>query len=144
MRYGIICITAGILILACKNEHGNKNVLMDQVREAEESFNAYAQEKGLAEAFVRYADDDAVLVRNNRVIKGKDSIQAYVSGGSPDITLTWHPDYIEVSDSGDLAYTYGEYRMSRIDSSGQEVSHVGVFHTVWKRQADGSWKYVYD
>ncbi len=30
------------------------------------------------------------------------------------------------------------------DSIGNDIDNKGVFHTVWKRQADGEWRFVWD
>jgi ketosteroid isomerase-like protein len=43
-----------------------------------------------------------------------------------------------------MAYTYGSYIFTTIDASGNKQESRGKFHTVWKKQADGSWKFVYD
>ena len=51
---------------------------------------------------------------------------------------------MDVSESGDLAYTYGKYTFSAFDSNAKKIEAKGIFHTVWKRQEDGSWKFVYD
>jgi ketosteroid isomerase-like protein len=56
--------------------------------------------------------------------------------------LTWSPDFIDVSASGDMAYTYGKYNYTTTDSLGNVSEIEGIFHTVWKRQADGNWKFV--
>jgi ketosteroid isomerase-like protein len=103
-------------------------------------------ERGPGEAFVYYADENAVLVRNNRLIRGKKEIMEYYGQqeNKQDVQLTWEPDIIDVADCGDFAYTVGTYIYSFKDSAGQESSTEGIFHTVWKRQEDGSWKYVYD
>ncbi|MEI9943504.1 MAG: DUF4440 domain-containing protein [Chitinophagaceae bacterium] len=58
--------------------------------------------------------------------------------------MTWTPDFIEVSENGDLGYTFGKYTWSTKDSAGQAQEYKGVFHTVWKKQEDGQWKYVWD
>ena len=60
------------------------------------------------------------------------------------ISLDWYPDFIEVSDAGDLGYTYGHYTFSATDAEGKPVQDAGIFHTVWKRQADGQWRFVWD
>ena len=53
-------------------------------------------------------------------------------------------DYIDVAASGDLAYSYGDYQFSALNENNEPVEASGIFHTVWKRQSDGSWKYVWD
>ena len=105
-----------------------------------------AAEKGLKEAFVAFAAEGAVINRNDSIISGRMGISQYMDRPSTlkDIQLVWAPDYIDVSEAGDMAWTWGHYTFSASDSSGNPVSSKGIFHTVWKRQADGTWKYVYD
>ena len=52
--------------------------------------------------------------------------------------------FVEISKSGDLGYTYGEYIYSYQDSIGNQQKETGVFNTIWKLQKDGTWKYVKD
>jgi len=51
---------------------------------------------------------------------------------------------VDASETGDMGYTYGKYTWQSKDSSGKVDEAKGVFHTVWKKQKDGSWKYVWD
>ncbi len=117
----------------------------EEVLGAEKAFNDLAEREGLKTAFLAFAAENAVLSRDNRIIRGKEAMQAYFEAGTlEDIRLTWSPDFVDVSGSGDLAYTYGKYRFTAVDSSGQAIRSEGIFHTVWKKQRDGSWKFVYD
>ena len=118
-----------------------------EIVEAEMNFSAMAAEKGISEAFISYAAEDAVLMRNNKLVVGKQDLIAYLENqpvNVKDERLSWKPDYADVSSSGDLGYTYGQFIYSYTDSTGSTVENKGVFHTVWKRQADGSWKFVWD
>ena len=118
-----------------------------EIVETEKNFAIMAGEKGIAEAFMAYAADDAVVMRSNKLVIGKDSLSRYFENQpSPQKNelLSWKPDFVDVSASGDLAYTYGQFTYSFTDSSGATVENKGVFHTVWKRQADGSWRFVWD
>jgi ketosteroid isomerase-like protein len=118
-----------------------------EIIQAETDFCALAQTDGIPKAFLTYAADDAVLNRRNHLYIGIDSIKVFHSDTSrnPNIRLTWKPDFVDVAASGDLGYTYGQYVYAQLDSVGQvSSSNTGVFHTVWKRQEDGQWKFVWD
>jgi ketosteroid isomerase-like protein len=56
--------------------------------------------------------------------------------------IRWKPLGADVSDSGDLGYTWG------VAESGPgkdgPFKPYGIYVTIWKRQADGKWKFVYD
>lgn len=118
-----------------------------EIVEAETNFSAMAVEKGIPEAFISFAAEDAVLMRNNKLVVGKQDLIAYLENQPVDVQderLSWKPDFIDVSASGDLGYTYGQFIYSYTDSTGTTIENKGVFHTVWKRQDDGSWKFVWD
>lgn len=119
--------------------------LKKELIQVEHDFAAMAKEKGMADAFLAFAAEDAVLNRNDKLIKGKDAIKAYFEQQTlVNVQLTWEPDFVDVAASGDLGYTYGKYTFSATNSNGEPVHAIGLFHTVWKRQNDGSWKFVWD
>lgn len=119
--------------------------LKQEVIAAEQAFAKMAADSGIAEAFRAFAAPDAVMRRGNSLVTGRDSVVAYISASYHDgETLEWAPDFVDVAASGDLAYTYGKYTFSFSDSTGRVQKQEGYFHTVWKRQPDGNWKFVWD
>ena len=114
-----------------------------EIMDTELRFSNMAQKEGMNTAFLAFVADDGVLLRNDKLIKGKDSIKSYMKNSNSK-GLAWKPDFVDVSSSGDLGYTYGEYTYTYQDSLGNDVASKGIFHTVWKRQQDGSWKFVWD
>ncbi len=135
------------LLTSCTNEPQEKSIekWKAEILKSERDFAAMAKEQGTSAAFLAFAAEDAVLKRNNALVIGKDAIHQRFENNAPDSgTLSWDPDFVDVSMAGDLGYTYGGYVYSSVDSSGQTVESKGVFHTVWKRQADGTWKFVWD
>jgi len=136
-----------MILYSCQNEKkGNVNKWKSEIIETEQRFANMAHEKGVAEAFLAFADDEAVLLRNNNLIIGKGALEEYylVQGLDENSSLSWEPEFVEVSESGDLGYTYGYYSFSFLDSTNNKVTSRGVFHTIWKKQNDGSWKFVWD
>ena len=130
------------LLAACAPKNSDYE---SEIRQVEQAFNDLAASKGIKEAFLTFADDSAVIVRNNQIYKGKSAIGSYFDQSTlQNITLTWEPEFIEVSEDGTLGYTYGPYHFQAEDSTGQQIKSEGLFHTVWKKKSDGSWKYVYD
>lgn len=138
----------GVLVFSACSPEPNEEQLSqwkEEVRAAEKAFNDMAQEKGLVEAFEYFAAEDGVIRRSKKIIQGKTDIRTwYENDVRPNETLTWSPTFIDVSKSGDLAYTYGDFTFTYYDTLGNEKQNKGIFHTVWKRQKDGSWKYVWD
>lgn len=147
MKILMTCILFTLLIFhSCSSHRDNKiekNKL--EIAETEKAFAKMAKEEGVEKAFLTFADDSAVIKRGIELIKGKKEIQEYFDRSTlRDIQLEWSPDFVDVSSTGDLGYTYGKFTFSALDSTGKEIESEGIFHTVWKRQKDGSWKYVWD
>jgi len=116
-----------------------------EIVETERAFETMAREKGLSDAFAFYADSSAAVNRGSYILHGKDSIRKYyLSPRFKGVKLEWKPDFVEVSKSADLGYTYGKYTFSVQDSTGKVTTSKGIFHTVWKRQANGNWRFVWD
>ncbi len=114
-----------------------------EILETEKSFAKMAREEGLQKAFMTYAAEDAVLMRNDDLVIGKNNIDLLYENQTSK-GLAWIPDFVDVAKSGDLGYTYGHYTFSYFDSSGKAIESKGIFHTVWKRQPDGIWRFVWD
>jgi ketosteroid isomerase-like protein len=133
-----------LLITSCAQV--DKEEIKKEIFQAEKAFEKMAAEKGIAEAFYYFAADSAVIKReNDTLIVGKDNIKMYYSkSDDKNTTVNWTPDYIDVSDCNSLAYTYGKYVWKIKNQEGAITEYKGVFHTVWKKQKDGNWKYVWD
>lgn len=134
-------------LLGCSSdEKGDTQKAKQEIEKAEKDFAQMAADKGIAEAFYSFAADDATIKRkNDSLIHGKESIKNFYSAPFyKTASVKWAPDFVEVSTQGDLGYTYGKYVWETKDSTGKVETFNGIFHTVWKKQADGSWKYVWD
>ena len=133
-----------IIFMSCTNSANIENY-KNEILLAEKAFADMAREQGIQNAFLAFAADSAVLSRNNKILKGRNDFIAYFSNPIwQNARLEWAPDFIDVAASGDLAYSYGSYSFSATDSNGTTTTSSGIFHTVWKRQKDGSWKFVWD
>lgn len=138
-----------LVFVSCNMESQKKSTTKwkNEILKTEQEFNDYAQKEGIPKAFLAFAADDAVLMRNDSVIIGKSSIANYFNqkkSASNKANLVWKPDFVEVAASGDLGYTYGKYTYTTTDSTGNEHIYTGVFHTVWRKQPDGRWRFVWD
>jgi ketosteroid isomerase-like protein len=135
-------------MLSCSNQPAAVDTvkIKADIEKAEKDFEKMAAEKGIAEAFWYFAADSAVIKReNDTLIIGKENIRNYYSAPFyKNAKVKWAPDFVAVSDHGDMAWTYGKYDWQSTDSAGKTASFNGIFHTVWKKQADGSWKYTWD
>jgi ketosteroid isomerase-like protein len=132
------------LIVSC-NQTADKNKAKDEILKTEKAFEKMTSEKGIAEAFYYFADENAAIHRNDSLIKGKENIRIFYSKKNLiNASVNWTPDFIEVSDCGTLGYTYGKYVWKVKSNDGTTTESKGIFHTVWKKQKDNTWKYVWD
>jgi ketosteroid isomerase-like protein len=144
MKKNLILI--GLLgMMACGPSAKQVETWKQEITITEKAFSDMAGREGIPAAFVAFADDSVAVLRGNKLVKGKNALKEfYGSGKREGVTLSWSPDFVEVASSGDLGYTYGKYIYTSKDSLGNKQRSEGIFHTVWKRQPDGSWKFVWD
>ena len=112
--------------------------LTRQVFVAESSFAATMTQRDSV-AFARFIAPDAVFFGEKAVLRGKPAV---VEGWSrffagPDAPFSWQPEKVEVLDSRGLALSTGPVR----DPAGRQI---GTFSSVWRREADGGWRVVFD
>jgi uncharacterized protein (TIGR02246 family) len=96
---------------------------------------------GIAEL---YAEDGAVMPPNAPIGKGRAAIQQTWASmmGTPGFDLTFDPEQIIVSSSGDMALDRGTYRLT-VAPNGTAQSETGKYVVVW-RKIDSEWKAAAD
>lgn len=102
------------------------------------------QSKDAAGIAQLYAEDGAVMPPNGPIGKGRGAIeQTWASMMStPGFSLTFTPEQIVISSSGDMALDRGTYRLT-IAPSGKAQNDVGKYVVVW-RKVDNEWKAAAD
>jgi ketosteroid isomerase-like protein len=118
----------------------------DALRAADEAWMKVFSAKDVEKSVAFCDEQGAVLAPNAPIAEGRPAIAKSFSGffALPDLKLTWHADKVEVAQSGELGYTSGTYQMTFTAPGGKAVSDKGKYVTVWKKEADGSWKVVLD
>lgn len=140
-----VIVLSFLVVLSC-NQPPNIEEIKSEIMQTEKAFEKMTLDSGIPEAFYFYADENAVIKRgNDSIISGKLAIKNYYQKQNlQHATVQWAPDFIDVSVHGDMAYSYGKY-LWRIKLNDSTNTHFeGVYLTVWKRQKDNSWKYVWD
>ena len=96
---------------------------------------------GIAEL---YAEDGAVMPPNAPIGKGRTAIQQTWASmmGTPGFDLTFTPEQILVSSSGDMALDRGTYRLT-ITPDGGSQTDTGKYVVVW-RKIGREWKVAAD
>lgn len=111
--------------------------------DTERAFSRMSEEKGTRPAFMSFIAEDGILFRPNAV-KGKQWMTEHPLPASykRDL-LSWAPEFAEVSSSDDMGYTFGPWQRKNTVNDEKPVAW-GHFVTIWKKQADGSWRFAVD
>ena len=134
------CATSGLPINgATADAAGVREVLL----KADRDFSALSAQQGFPAAVTAWFAEDAVELPNkeNPVI-GKSAILANLAAQPAPGFLSWEPRRAEAS--GDLGYTWGEYKLQYRENGGVAQMKTGKYVSIWKRQADGGWKVIVD
>ncbi len=123
-----------------------KSKAVDAVRAADAAWLKVYAAKDLDKSVAFCDEQGSMLVPNAPIATGKDAIAKLIAAGFAlqDYKLVWHPDKAGVARSGELGYTSGTYELSFKDASGKTISDKGKYLIVWRRQADGAWKVLFD
>jgi ketosteroid isomerase-like protein len=118
---------------------------LEAIRAADSDFAKAASTIGTGRAFGEFAAENAQIFSTpGEFITGPGAIsQAFGQTGDRS-TLAWHPVTGEASESGDLGFTVGNAVYTGKREDGAPVIRYSKYLTVWKKQRDGSWRYVVD
>lgn len=91
-----------------------------------------------------YTEDGAVMPPNATIGEGRGAIEQTWTGmmQTPGFELTFTPEQIALSSSGDMALDRGTYRL-KVSPDGTEQVDTGKYVVVW-RKVGGEWKAAAD
>jgi ketosteroid isomerase-like protein len=127
--------------LSCVQRGQDEKFLVSELIKTDQDFSIMSMEKGMQEAFLFYAADSVIMLRQGQLpLFGKSELAKNLQA-RPDkqIHLKWVPVTAEAS--GNLGYTFGKWEL-RID--GKDTVQYGTYVTVWKKFPDGKWRYILD
>ena len=115
-----------------------QSALTRQVFAAESSFAATMANRD-STAFATFLASDAVFFGEKSVLRGKVAVvegwRRFFAG--PAAPFSWRPEQVEVLSSGTLAHSSGPVLAP-------DGTQVATFNSVWRREADGAWRVVFD
>jgi ketosteroid isomerase-like protein len=115
------------------------------VKAADTQWSKAAEARNILGVMSFYADGASILPPNAEMVsRTPDMRKVWTDMLTPATTLTWTPGNVEVAASGEIAYDEGFYLMTTKVAKGKPVLDRGKYLTVWKKQADGSWKAIAD
>jgi ketosteroid isomerase-like protein len=106
---------------------------------------AKATAEGGGKAFATWFAEDAVTLSNGQPpVHGRDAISKKATWAAKDYQLTWTPTEGVMSATGDMGYTWGHYEGRSHGPDGQTTVTTGRYLTIWRKEADESWKVILD
>ena len=115
------------------------------LQDADRAFDRATTERRL-DGWVDFFAEDGAMLAPGGPVSGKAAIRDHMARALSDtsFTLRWRPTASDVGAAGDLGYTVGQYEARHRDEKGSVAVRTGTYLTVWKRQADASWKVALD
>ena len=143
MKHCFLFLIISIAFVSCSKTDENAK---QEIINTDIAFSKRSIEKGMYAAFVEFADDSVIKPAQGEFpVFGKKALEEKFSqNGKPDFTLSWQPVKAEVAASGDLGYTFGNWKLQTKNQFGLDETVYGNYVSIWKKQKDGSWKYVLD
>jgi ketosteroid isomerase-like protein len=148
MRRILLVLFVAVIASGACSRTGPPDVLREELMETDRAFSRMSADEGRVAAFLEYmAAGGVVYPMQGDPVRGREEFGrlSRAAGEQADSSrLVWEPVFADVSASGDLGYTLGTYTASLKLPDGSEQVRRGNYVSIWKRQADGSWKFVFD
>lgn len=92
-----------------------------------------------------YAEDGEFLPQGGPRVTGRAAARSAWAQflKAPNLSLTFEPSKVTVSNAGDVAYETGNYTLGMDGPKGQRIEDAGKFVVAWKK-VNGEWKVQYD
>ena len=142
---GLLATVAWSSSVAGADAAAERAARIEQVRAAEIAF-ARSVMDDKPEIFAGLLDEGTVFVSGKSVTRGKSAVVAgWKDFFGPDRPyFEWHPEVVELSADGNLGLSRGPWVIRTKDKEGKEVEIQGLYNSIWQRQADGTWKIIFD
>ncbi len=149
MKFYFLLFISSIFIFSCTNQNNFSKEEMEkaksEIRKTDSLFCVYSIENGFAIALVAFADSEVIKLNDgeNPVYGIEKLIEKSAGKENGESVISWKAIKIDVSQSCDLGYSFGNWEYKTLTENG-DTTYYGNYFTVWKKQKDGSWKYVLD
>lgn len=147
MKRSLVLLTIAMVAMVALSSCAKKADVAaetEAIRKADADWNTAMGSKNVDEFVKYFAADGVLMMPNMPALNGAEAIRSSMSQMMPSINVSWTATNAEVAASGDLGYTTGTYQASMTMPDGSTHPDNGKYATIWKKQADGSWKVVVD
>ena len=141
MRSSVLWVAALFVLAGCESRferHADQAALQRQVRDTEQAF-ARTMAARDHKAFTSFLSREAIFFSGETPLRGKQQVadgwkQYFEKADAP---FSWEPERVEVLDSGTLALSTGPVY-------DPEHKLIGTFTSIWRQEATGGWRIVFD
>lgn len=147
MRSSLLSLCFVLGLSACAHTgNGRPADALQAVTAADAALQEAVSDKDLDAILAFYAEDAVLLPAAEPIVVGKPAIRVEWQHilSIPDFQNESALTKIDVSSNGDMAYSMGTYLATMLGEDGTPAAEAGKWLSVWKRQADGSWRVVAD
>ncbi len=139
-------IAVAFMIVSCDQQKIDTRAEGEKIMQLSREWSQVASTGDVDKTVSYWADDAVVMSSQQPPLKGKKTIRQMVeeSYKIPGFRISWQPQSVEVSKSGDLGYLIEDSQVSFTDSTGKVITQKNKGVSIWRKQADGSWKNVVD
>ncbi len=130
-------------MISCNNQKVDIKADEAQIRYNHADWEKIAATGDIEKILFYWTDDAIIIAPGQPIIRGKDAIRKMLQGTKdiPGFKMTWDTlKKINVSNSGDLAYIITHNQATANDSSGNAITQDNTAVTIWRKEADNSWK----
>jgi uncharacterized protein (TIGR02246 family) len=142
----IILIVPVLIFLGCNQQKVDIKAEGEKVMQLSKEWSQAASAGDVEKIVSHWADDATLISAGQPPLNGKQAISKMVeeSYKMPGFSISWQPQSVEVSESGDMAYMIENSQVSYTDSTGKPVTWHNKAVSIWRKQTDGTWKNVVD
>ena len=136
-----------LIATACNQTANTHDADVQALKDVETQWNQDYVAKDPDKLVGHYADDAVLIAPGGPATIGKDAIRSALKQmvSDPTMTLKFQASKVDAASSGDMGYTQGSYTLTLTDPvSKQLINDHGSYVTVYRKQADGTWKAVSD
>lgn len=141
-------LVAGLAVAACAPAPAlpDPDAVRASLLAADEEFAAATAANGLEGWLAAYDSTGIQMEPDHPFTPGIPSIRAAMAPAFADTSfrLTWQPTMAFASAAGDLGYTLGIWQSRSYTADGKGQVTTGKYVTIWRKQAGGKWKVVFD